>query len=223
MSGEQQKYRSMLVIDDHKMVIIGIRLLIGNQFRDYYQANSGAAGIALALQHQPQLVIVDYILPDMTGDLVVKEIKHQCPGTRILGYSFNINADSVLKMYEAGIHGYVSKNEDEEEFSKAVIHLLEGKDYFCKEARNHIIDRIPVKGEQTKLIVADTEFSAKEIGIIRLICQQKTIKEISRQVALPERTVEQYRNSIIKRIGAENVAGIIKFALKQGIIDVEDL
>lgn len=223
MSGEQRKYHSVLVIDDHKMVVIGIKLLIGDQFRDYYQAYSGAAGIDLALQHQPQLVIVDYILPDMTGDLVVKEIKQRCPGARILGYSFNIYAASVLKMYEAGIHGYVSKNEDEEEFSKAVTHLMEGKDYFCKEARHHIINRIPVEGRQTKLIIADIEFSAKEIEIVRLICRQKTIKEVSRQISLPERTVEQCRNSILKRIGAENVTGIIKFALKYGIIDLEDL
>jgi DNA-binding NarL/FixJ family response regulator len=223
MSGERRKYHSVLVIDDHNMVVNGIKLLIGEQFKDFYHAHNGATGIDLALKHLPQLVIVDYSLPDKSGDEVVKEIRYRCPETRILGYSFNINAPAILKMFGAGIHGYVIKGENDEEFNKAVVYLLEGKDYFCKEARNHIINRISYEDDHTKLIIANTGFSAKEIEIIRLSCKQKTARQISRQVYLSERTVEQYRSNIIKRIGARNIAGIIKFALQHGIIALEDL
>ena len=126
-------------------------------------------------------------------------------------------------MFGAGIHGYVVKGEDDAEFTKAVTYLLEGKDYFCKEARNHIINRISFEEDHSRLIVANTEFSGKEIEIIRLICQQKTAKEIAALVYLSERTVEQYRSNIGKRIGARNMGGIIKFALQYGIIELEDL
>jgi DNA-binding NarL/FixJ family response regulator len=218
-----RKYHSLLVIDDHNMIVNGIRLLIGDQFGEFYQANNGAAGMALALEHQPQLVIVDQVLPDCSGDVIVKEIKYRCAGTRILAYSFNGYAAAVLKMFDAGVHGYVIKNEDDTEFNKAVEFLLEGKDYFCKEARNHIIHRVFPEEEHPRLIVANTGFSAREIAIIRLVCQQKTAKEISQQVHLSERTVEQYRSNISKRIGARNMAGIIRFALQNGIIDLGDL
>jgi DNA-binding NarL/FixJ family response regulator len=223
MSEEPQKYHSVLVIDDHNMIINGIRLLIGERFNTFYQANSGTAGIDLALQHQPQLAIVDHVLPDMSGDAVAREIRYRCPNTRILAYSFNTNAAAVLKMFEAGIHGYVVKNEDDTEFNKAIAYLLEGRDYFCKEARMHIINKVSYGEDQTRLMVANTGFTAKEIEIIRLICRQKTAKEISRQVYLSERTVEQYRSNISRRIGAKNIAGVIRFALRQGIIDLEDL
>jgi DNA-binding NarL/FixJ family response regulator len=223
MSGADKNFHSLLVIDDHNMIVNGIKLLIGDQFRDFYQANNGTAGIELALKHQPQLVIVDYVLRDISGDMVAREIKYRCPATRILGYSFNVNATPVLKMFEAGIHGYVAKGEGDAEFSKALTYLLEGKDYFCKEARNHIINRVSIEEDNTHRIIANTEFSAKEIEIIRLVCKQKTAREISRQVYLSERTVEQYRSNITRRIGARNVAGIIKFALQYGIIDLEDL
>jgi len=223
MNKGQPKYRSVLAIDDHNMVVNGIKLLIGDHFRDFYHANSGVAGMELALKHQPQLVIVDNILPDIPGDAVVKEIRYRCAGTRILGYSFNVSATFVLKMFEAGIHGYVVKSEDDTEFNKAVTYLLEGKDYFCKEARNHIINRVSSGDDQSKLIVANTGFSPKEVEIIRLICKQKTAKEISREVFLSERTVEQYRSNITRRIGARNVAGVIRFALQYGIVDLEDL
>jgi DNA-binding NarL/FixJ family response regulator len=223
MSGEQEKFRSVLVIDDHKMVVIGIKLLIVDRFRDFYQAGNGAMGIELARRHQPDLVIVDNILPDMSGDMVTKEIRTWCPSTRILGYSFNMNADSILKMVEAGIHGYVDKSGNDAEFTHAVTCLLEGRDYFSKDAL-HYITRGSASGEDhTELIAGNTGLSAKEIEIIRLICQQKKVKEISRQVQLPEKTVEQYLKNITSRIGARDKAGIIKFAIQQGIIRLEDL
>ena len=223
MTDLAQPYHSLLVIDDHNMIVNGIRLLIGDRFREFRHANTGAAGTTLAVRHQPQLVIVDHVLPDVSGDTIVKEIKYRCPATRILAYSFNAYSAAVLKMFNAGVHGYLIKSEDDEEFVRAVKTLLEGKEYFCKEARNHIIHRVFPEDEHPRLIIANTGFSAREIEIIRLICQQKTAKEISRQVFLAERTVEQYRSNITKRIGARNIAGIIRFALQNHIIDLRDL
>ena len=223
MSVPPKHYGSMLVIDDHNMIVNGIRLLIGNRFQEIWQANTAGAGLALATQRQPQLVVVDYVLPDGTGDTIVREMKYRCPATRILAYSFNGYSAAVLKMFGAGVHGYVIKSENDEEFVHAVGTLLEGKEYFCREARNHIIHRVFPEEEHPRLIVANTGFSAKEIEIIRLICQQKTAREISSQVYLSERTVEQYRSNISRRIGARNVAGIIRFALQNHIIDLGDL
>ena len=223
MTESLKQYSSLLVIDDHNMIVNGVRLLIGARFREMWQANNGVTGLTMAVQHQPQLVIVDYVLPDGTGDTIVKEIKYRCPATRILAYSFNGYSAAVLKMFSAGVHGYVIKSEDDEEFVHSVSTLLDGKEYFCREARNHIIHRVFPEEEHPRLIVANTGFSTKEIEIIRLICQQKTAKEISRQVFLSERTVEQYRSNISKRIGARNVAGIIRFALQNHIIDLADL
>jgi DNA-binding NarL/FixJ family response regulator len=223
MNKDQLHYHSLLVIDDHNMIVNGIRLLIGDRFDSLFHANDGATGIRLALEHQPQLVIVDQGLPDSTGDVVVREIKYRCPATRILGYSFNTNAVSILKMFEAGVHGYVLKSEDDSEFEKAVTTLLEGKDYFCREARTHIINRIFPEEDRPGLVIANTGFSAKELEIIRLLCRQKTAREISKEVYLSERTVEQYRSNITRRIGAKNVAGVIRFALQHGIITLEDL
>ena len=223
MNEMSKPYNSILVIDDHNMIINGIRLLIGDRFREFHYANTAAAATSLAVKLQPQLVVVDVVLPDLSGDAVVREIKYRCPAARILAYSFNAYSAAVIKMFNAGVHGYLVKSEDDDEFVKAVQVLLEGKEYFCREARTHIIHRLFPEEEHPRLIVANTGFSAKEIEIIRLICQQKTAREISDQVFLSERTVEQYRSNITKRIGARNVAGIIRFALQNHIIDLADL
>jgi DNA-binding NarL/FixJ family response regulator len=76
-------YHSLLVIDDHNMIVNGIRLLIGDWFSVFYHANDGATGIRLALEHQPQLVIVDQVLPDHSGDAVAGRSN---TGVRLRGY-----------------------------------------------------------------------------------------------------------------------------------------
>jgi len=138
MSEAQPKYDSVLVIDDHKMVIIGLRLSIGDLFSNFYHTREGGAGIEMGKKYQPQLVIVDNQLPDLAGDRVVREIRRYCPRARILGYSFTMDAVSIRKMYEAGIHGYVDKSEADAELGRAVRCLLEGGEYFSKEARIHL-------------------------------------------------------------------------------------
>jgi DNA-binding NarL/FixJ family response regulator len=134
----EPKYDSVLVIDDHKMVIIGLRLSIGDLFSSFYHTREGNMGIAMAKKYQPQLIIVDNQLPDLAGDAVVREIRRHCPLTRLLGYSFTLDAGAIRKMYEAGVHGYVDKSEGESELGRAVGDLLEGKTYFSSEARLHL-------------------------------------------------------------------------------------
>jgi DNA-binding NarL/FixJ family response regulator len=219
------KYESVLVIDDHKMVVNGIKLLIGDFFEKFYMAHDGATGMSKVLQHFPQLVIVDYSLPDTTGDLLVREIKYKVPSAKILAYTFTYSPDAIVKMFQSGISGFVIKTEDDEEFIQAVHLLVEGKTYFCKIARSQIINRFSETedDDSIKHLVANTKFSRKEIELIRLLCKQMNTKEIGSHLHLSERTIEQYRSNIIRRIGAKNVAGVIKFALQNGIIQLHEL
>lgn len=225
MESKTKQYNKVLVIDDHKMVANGIKFLIGNFFKEFYMAHDGASGISIALQQFPELIIVDYTLPDTNGDLLVKEIKYKLPETRVLAYSFSYSADSIVKMLQSGVNGYVIKKEEDDEFLQAIHHLLSGREYFCKEARNHIINRFSSNGDELafKHLIANTRFSGKELELIKLLCRQMTTKEIGNHLHLSERTVEQYRSNIARRIGAKNVAGIIKFALQNGVIQLDEL
>jgi two-component system response regulator EvgA len=134
------KYDSILIIDDHNMVVISLRLLIGHLFREFYHTRDGAAGIMLATQKQPRLVIVDNQLPDLPGDAVVRQIRLHCPQTRILGYSFSTSGVSIRKMYEAGVNGYVDKSESDTELNKAVQELMEGRTISAKKPANKYIE-----------------------------------------------------------------------------------
>lgn len=225
MTNNNKKYESVLVIDDHKMIVNGIKLLVGDLFEHFHMAHDGAAGMSKALQHFPQLIIVDYSLPDTTGDLLVRELKYKIPNAKILAYTFTYSPEPIVKMLQSGINGYIIKTEDDEEFVHAIQMLMEGRSYFCKIARSHIVSRFSEAEDDysIKHLVANTKFSRKEIELIRLLCKQMNTKEIGAHLNLSERTIEQYRSSIIRRIGAKNVAGVIKFALQNAIIQLDEL
>lgn len=220
-----EKSKSILIIDDHKMIANGIKLLIGNLFESFYMAHDGATGISLALQHFPPIIVIDYSLPDTNGEILARELKYKLPKSKILAYSFTYSPEIIVKLVQAGINGYVIKKEDDSEFIKAIEHLMEGRDYFCQEARTHIINRFSLSTDDhnIKHLIANTKFSGKEIEMIRLLSKQMTTKEISISLNLSERTVEQYRSNITKRIGAKNLAGVIKFALQNGIVQIDEL
>ena len=218
-------YKSILVIDDHKMVANGIKLVAGDLFENFYIANEGASGMSLALRYFPALIIVDVFLPDMQGDSLVRQLKEKLPSAKIMAYSFSYAPDSIIKMVKAGVDGYVIKQEDDEEFINAIHLLMQGRDYFCKEARAHIVNRFSTATDDfaIKHIIGNTKLSGKEVELIRLLCKQMNTKEISGLLSLSERTVEQYRSNIMRKVNAKTLAGIIKFAIQNGIILVEDL
>lgn len=223
MAIRSKEYDSVLLIDDHKLLVEGLRLLIDDLFYDIYQTYDGQSGINQALFRKPQLIILDYNLPDLTGDLVIKELKYRLPDTKFIAYSFTVNPEVVQRMLRHSVDGFVMKNEDDEEILKAIHEVISGRQYYCKEVRSQLLNRIGKQDEQKRYIVGDKEFSAKEIEIIELICKQKTAKEIAKFVYLSERTVEQYRSNIIRKTGAQNIGGVIKFALQNGFIRLDDL
>lgn len=218
-------YKSILVIDDHKMVANGIRLVAGRLFENFYMAHDGASGMSLALRYFPELIIVDFYLPDMHGDSLVRQLKEKLPSARIMAYSFSYTPDTIIKILKAGIDGYVIKREDDEEFINAIHLLMQGRDYFCREARIHIVNRFSTATDDfaIKHIIGNTKLSGKELELIRLLCKQMSTREIGYSLNLSERTVEQYRSNIMRKVNAKTLAGVIKFAIQNGIILIEDL
>ncbi len=225
MNEKAATYNSILVIDNHKMVTNGIKLISGSLFKQFHVAHDGASAASEALQYAPELIIIDFFLPDIQGDALVRQLKYKLPSTKILAYSLSYAPDIIIKMLKCGVNGYVIKKDDDDEFINAIHLLMGGRDYFCKEARLHIVNRFTTSTDDyaIKHIIANIQFSGKELELVRLLCKQMNSKEISTHLHLSERTVEQYRSNVMRKVKAKNVAGVIKFAIQNGVLMVEDL
>lgn len=210
---------NILVVDDHQLIVNGIRMLLDDRINHFYFAHSIRDASEQASFHQPDLAIIDFSLPDGTGDMLARELRYRCSATRIICYSFHTDQCTISKMVDAGVHGYVTKGSDASILRNAVDTVLERREFFCEEAKAYLFNRIGENHERSVFRYGnDVVLNDREIAIIRLLCMGKTAKETSQEIFLSERTVEQYRNNIAKKLGTKNLIGMVKFALQNGII-----
>lgn len=213
-----------MLVDDHKMIIYGLKLVLKSRTLSFLEAGDFDTAVALLKDERPELAIVDFRLGHHTGDELVRELRYHSPDTRILAYSHITDEEAVLRMTDAGVHGFVLKSEPEEELLKAVDELLLGNVYFDMLSRSYLMNRLlsPCNGPKG-MQVGDVFFAEKEIELIRLLAQEMSAKQISAHIFLSERTVEQYKSNIARKMGVHNTVGILVYALKHGLLKHQEL
>ncbi len=213
----------ILALDDHIMVLNGIRTILESNGMICDIAQTAEEALAIAAAHPPDLLLLDYFMPDRTGNMVARQMKSKFPLLKILVYTLNMEEEVIMKMIYAGINGYLLKSASTGTFIKAIETVLAGGEYFCTEVRNQVINRVSFPEDHIVIKVGDQEFQQKEIEIIRMISMEMTAREMGQVLFLSEHTVEAYRSRIINKLGAKNAVGVVKFALKNGIIKHNEL
>lgn len=215
---------SMLLVDDHKLMLEGLKHLLRPHAKRFLEANDPGTAMMLARDEKPDLAILDYRLGKDTAEELIRDIRYHSPETRILVHSFSAAERVVVRSVDAGAHGFIQKGDDPAKLLEAVEALVSGKLYFNETARFYISQRIE-NGENHHHVetVGGISFNEKEIKIIKLLSDELSAKEIARRIFLSESSVEQYKIKIARKMGARNTIGILKFAFKYGMINQDDL
>ncbi len=209
----------IVMADDHAVFRAGLRSFLG-KFQDLKvvgEANNGEDLVELVHSLAPDVVITDIDMPRRNGIDATQAISKNNPSSRILILSVHASEQHITKMVDAGALGYVLKSSDAEEILEAIHTLYQHKPYFCKETTEKLTEIITkqVKGGSKEPV----QLSLREKQIIQLICAEYTSKAIAYTLHLSKRTVEGHRTRIMDKIGAKSVAGIITYALENGIFD----
>ncbi len=219
-----QTPKQVLLVDDHKLIIDGMKLLLHPKGYVFFEASNLADARAIAVREKPDLAIVDFRLGAENGDLLVRELRYHSPHTRILGHSYTSDQASIMGMIEAGVHGFIQKSDRPEQLQEAVDTVLAGGVYYDELSRNLLINRITEnRVEEQGCQVGDTSFSAKELQLIRLMSREMSAREMAREMFLSERTIEQYKFRVARKMGVKNMVGIIRYAIKHGLLKADEL
>jgi DNA-binding NarL/FixJ family response regulator len=206
----------VVIADDHVLFRNGLRSLL-NQVKNVElvaEAVNGQELVRRCIDLIPDVVLTDIGMPVMDGVLATKEIARRKIGCRVIVLSAHGKEEPILKMLEAGALGYVLKSADCEEISDAINAVYRYKPYFCKEITEKLTE---IVSRNYQLPPADIYFTDREKEIMRLICRESTSKEIASTLNLSKRTVEGHRTRIMDKIGAKSIAGLITYALGNGI------
>lgn len=209
----------LALADDHTLFRQGLSALLSDydELKVVIEVPNGLELIQSLKSKPVDVAIVDYEMPEMDGLETTRQIRLKHPETKIISLTMHNSEDLILQLLDKGTNGFLLKDFDSEKVVDAIYAVLENDYYFndhiAKEMLHHVM-----KKRKLKPRFGVSALSDKEIQIIRLICEEKTNKEISEILNLSPRTIEGSRARIIHKINVKNTAGIVLYAIKNNII-----
>lgn len=200
----------VFIVDDHYMVIEGIRSLLQNEKGVEWagHATNAASCLAFLQQHQPDVILMDINLPDKSGIDLCKEVKEKYPSVFVVGLSTFNQQSFIQKMMDSGASGYVLKNASQEELMEAIEAVAKGKTYFSDEASQTLR-----RNESTNIIL-----TRREKEVLELIAEGMTNNVIAQKLFISPTTVDTHRKNLLAKLKAKNTASLIRMASQLQLI-----
>lgn len=213
---------TIVLLDDHQIVRDGLRALLEAEpdFTVIGEAADGRAGIELVEQLQPNILLVDVMLPVLTGLEVTRRISQRCPQTRIIVLSMYAEEAYVMQALRNGASGYVLKDTGADALIEAIRLVAKGGRYLSPPLSDRAIEVYIQKAEDVALDAYET-LTAREREILQLLVEGFGNTQIAGQLTISPRTVEVHRAKIMKKLNLQTHTDLIRFALGRGIIPLQ--
>lgn len=187
------------------------------------EAETGKELIAKMRGHHIDVVFLDYRMPELNGIATAKIIREKNSEIRILMLSSYNDAEIIVHSFANGANGFLSKDDDPSEIELAIESVMSIGTYFNDRTSKSFIVNMTLQNTQFPKFnseLGDIQFSPQEISVIRFLAMEYSTSEIAETMQKSDRTIDAYRASILKKTGAKNVAGIVIYGVKSGIIEI---
>ena len=218
----------VILVDDHSLVRAGIRSLIQNisGVEVIAEANNGRDAIRLIDELIPDLVLLDIAMPELNGLEVISRISKDNLITRVIILSMHTNEEYVVQALKSGAAGYLLKDSAPNELEIAVNAVMRGETYLSPAISKHVVDNYlrrisDVSPEKEKGPDIFKQLTSRQREILQLIAEGNSTKEIANKLNVSIKTVETHRMQLMDRIGIHDVAGLVRYAIRMGIITVK--
>jgi len=220
MKNQDSTIIKVAIADDHTLFRTGVKTSLSMR-KDIQMVAEAENGMQLLnfLKHiQPDVILLDIQMPIMDGFTTLPEIKKLYPEVKVIMLSMHNDHSIITRMMEVGANSYLTKDSDSETIYQA-IKTCYTDDFFFNDLTNKAL----LNGLRNKRTPepepAEVHLSEKEITILRLMCEEKSTKEIADIVDLSPRTVEAIRDKLKSKTGARSMAGLVLYAIKAGIVE----
>ncbi len=211
----------ILLVDDHEIMLDGLCSLLEKEpdFEIVASATNGRDAITLAKEHKPDVVVMDINMPDLNGADATIQLKSSEPNIQVLTLSAHIHNKHIARMIEAGASGYLPKSSAAKELAEAIRTVANGKTYLSPKVMDSVFQYFHEKPARSAPSL--TSLSMREREVLQLIAEGKMTKEISDILHISESTVDSHRQGIMKKLNLHSIADLTKYAISQGIIELE--
>ena len=209
----------ILLADDHALVRAGIRALLEKLpgVTIVGEANDGREALALIPQARPHVLLTDIAMQGVGGLALVAQVVRDLPEVKVLILSMHANVEYVIQALQSGAVGYLLKDAAATELGLALAALARGETYLSPAISRRVLDAYIARtsGGST----AAGPLTPRQRETLRLIAEGKNTKEIAHELGVSVKTVETHRAQLMERLGIHEVAGLVKYAIRTGIIE----
>jgi DNA-binding NarL/FixJ family response regulator len=212
------KQTRVLLADDHKIVLEGLKGLLAEEFDVVGTVENGRDLLAKAKELLPDIIVADITMPLLNGIDAVFQLKERGLNSKVIFLTMHYDASYAKKAFEAGASGYVLKHSAPDELVKAIHEVLQGRTYITPMITEELLhsfkyDTRGKKGNVTKL-------TSRQKEILQLLAEGKSAKNIASILHISSRTVEFHKYHLMEILKITNSAELIQYAIKQGIVTI---
>lgn len=210
---------TILLVEDHAVVREGIRFLLERQpdFKVIAVSGEGLEAIQLAEELDPDVLILDLVLPGVNGMEVVRQVKRRSPRTKIVILSMYDDMGYVLDVFQNGASAYVLKSASALHLEEAVRAALQGSQYLSPPLLMTDVDKYAEKTRGGTLDPYET-LTTREREVLELSAKGNTIPEIASRLFVSPRTAETHRANLMRKLDLDNQTDLVRYAVKRGIL-----
>ena len=210
---------TIVVADDHQIVREGLVKLLESRddFQVVGQASDGLEAVELVLEKNPDLVLMDILMPKLSGIDATRRIQKEGCTAKILVLSMNENRASVEEVLRAGASGYIVKNATSKELLSAIDAVRSGDSYLSPTVTRQVVDAIANPGDSGTSGMA--MLTGREREVLELIAEGLSSKEIAFQLGVSLKTVDSHRANLMDKLDIHKVSGLVRFAIRVGLVE----
>ncbi len=210
----------VLLVDDHALVRAGIRALIEmiESVDVVGEAGNGADALRSIERLNPHIVLLDITMPDMNGLDVLQNITLSFAGVRVIILTMHEAREYAVQALHFGAAGFIPKSAAAAELKDAIAMVMQGKTYVSAQTPQQIATRLVVNDDKQRELL--DRLTPRQREILVRIAEGQSTKEIARALDISVKTVESHRSQLTERLSIHDVAGLVRFAIKAGLINV---
>ena len=221
MTNLESKPVRVLLADDHKLVRAGFRAML-NSLADVEiigETGDGREALELIQRDRPDVALLDITMPSLTGLEVAKRVANQIEKVRVIILSMHTSEDYIARAVRAGVSGYLLKNADPVELELAIRAAMNGEMYLSPAVSKQLVEDYARRMRQEG--APEEQLTTRQREILQLIAEGKATKDIASGLNLSIKTVETHRKDLMARLGIRDVPGLVRYAIRAGIIKAE--
>lgn len=215
----------VIIADDHVLYRAGVKTALSTKkdVKVIAEADNGMHLLNMLKMIPADVILLDIQMPIMDGITALPEIKKLYPNIRIIMLTMMDDHSMITKLMEIGANSYLTKTSDSEIIYEAIKTCYEQEYYFNSLTNKALLTNLKQRNDITpqRLMQQEAHLNEKEMLILKLMCEEKSTKEIADMVDLSPRTVEAIRDKLKVKTGAKSTAGLIMYAVKHNILNEE--